>query len=82
MNAIELADELINWYPKVNLCVASAIMLRQQAKEIEILNQSYELLFKHRIEQEKEVIKLKAELEDCTCQGGHSEAYLKAKGRL
>ena len=22
------------------------------------------------------------ELEDCVCQGGHSEAYLKAKGRL
>jgi hypothetical protein len=37
MNAIELADELINWYPKVNLCVASAIMLRQQEKEIEQL---------------------------------------------
>ena len=37
MNAIELADELINWYPKVNLCVASAITLRQQNKEIEQL---------------------------------------------
>ena len=37
MNAIELADELINWYPKVNLCVASAITLRQQDKEIERL---------------------------------------------
>ena len=37
MNANELADELINWYPKVNLCVASAITLRQQNKEIEVL---------------------------------------------
>ena len=37
MNANELADELINWYPKVNLCVASAITLRQQDKEIERL---------------------------------------------
>ena len=37
MNAIELANELINWYPKINLCVASAITLRQQAKEIEQL---------------------------------------------
>ena len=34
MNANELADELINWYPKVNLCVASAITLRQQEAEI------------------------------------------------
>ena len=40
MNAIELADELINWYPNVNLCVYSAIMLRQQAKEIEQLKLS------------------------------------------
>ena len=39
MNAIELADELINWYSNVNLCVYSAIMLRQQAKEIEELKQ-------------------------------------------
>ena len=37
MNANELADELINWYPNVNLCVASAITLRQQDKEIERL---------------------------------------------
>ena len=37
MNANELANELINWYPKINLCVASAITLRQQAKEIEQL---------------------------------------------
>ena len=40
MNANELANELINWYPKVNLCVASAITLRQQAKEIEQLKLS------------------------------------------
>ena len=31
----------------------SATMLRQQAREIEVLKQSYELLFKHRIKQEK-----------------------------
>ena len=44
MNAIELADELINWYPKINLCVASAIMLRQQAKEISSLKKQINLL--------------------------------------
>jgi asparagine synthetase A len=29
-----------------------------------------------------EIEALKEQLEDCTCQGGHSEAYLKAKGKL
>ena len=31
--------------------------------------------------QQTELEALKEQLEDCTCQGGHSEAYLKAKGR-
>ena len=30
-------------------------------------------------QQAQEIQQLK---EDCTCQGGHSEAYLKAKGKL
>jgi len=29
-----------------------------------------------------EIENLKNELEDCICQGGHSEAYLKTKGKL
>jgi hypothetical protein len=29
----------------------------------------------------QEIYLLKEALQDCTCQGGHSEAYLKAKGR-
>ena len=33
-------------------------------KEIEVLNQSYEILFKHRIEQEKENQLLKKEIKD------------------
>jgi len=37
MTANELADELDNWYPTVNLCRYSAIMLRQQQAEIEAL---------------------------------------------
>ena len=37
----------------------SATMLQEQAKEIEVLNQSYEILFKHRIEQEKKIEQLK-----------------------
>ena len=33
------------------------------------------------LRQEKEIEQLKADLEGCTCQGGHSEAYLKVKER-
>jgi hypothetical protein len=33
-------------------------------------------------QQQVEIEVLKEQLEDCTCQGGHSEAYLKAKGKL
>jgi prefoldin subunit 5 len=33
-------------------------------------------------QQQAEIEALKEQLEDCTCQGGHSEAYLKAKGKL
>jgi len=33
-------------------------------------------------QQAQEIEQLKEKLEDCTCQGGHSEAYLKAKGKL
>ena len=34
------------------------------------------------IGEEARAKKLEQQLEDCVCQGGHSEAYLKAKGRL
>jgi hypothetical protein len=30
----------------------------------------------------QEITQLKQDAKDCTCQGGHSEAYLKAKGKL
>jgi hypothetical protein len=33
-------------------------------------------------QQTQEIQQLKEALQDCTCQGGHSEAYLKAKGKL
>ena len=32
-------------------------------------------------EQAKEIEQLKQDAKDCICQGGHSEAYLKAKGK-
>jgi hypothetical protein len=33
-------------------------------------------------QQAQEIEQLKQDAKDCTCQGGHSEAYLKAKGKL
>jgi len=98
MTVNELADELIIWYPKVNLCVMSSNMLRQQAQEIadlKIANQDlkYQLIKKSGEQvlddfskdmlqkQAKEIEELKENLEDCTCQGGHSKAYLKIKER-
>ena len=32
-------------------------------------------------QQAEEIERLKEQLEDCICQGGHSKAYLKVKGR-
>lgn len=32
--------------------------------------------------QDEQIDALKEQLDDCTCQGGHSQAYLKAKKRI
>ena len=57
-------------------------------KQIEILvedvknkNINIEYLKEKLIASIDDIKTLKAELEDCTCQGGHSEAYLKVKGK-
>jgi len=34
------------------------------------------------LQQQAEIEAFKEQLADCTCQGGHSQAWLKAKGRL
>ena len=90
MNAIELADKLQEFDSKLHLIelFKSATMLRQQAKEIEELkedlknrNINIEYLKEKLIASIDDIKTLKAELEDCTCQGGHSEAYLKIKER-
>jgi hypothetical protein len=72
MNALELADLLETTESTNN---QAATMLRQQQAEIDA---AMELIKK--FQEEREV--LKEQLEDCICQGGHSEAYLKAKGKL
>ena len=66
MNAIELADELDKiWDNECRnpIISKSADMLQKQAKEIEILNQSYEILFKHRVAQEKKIEQLKTTIQ-------------------
>ena len=82
MNANELADELENTYPFVGVMEVAATMLRQQQAEIGFYKQDADK-YKLKCEsQQAEIEALKEQSEDCTCQGGHSEAYLKAKGKL
>jgi hypothetical protein len=94
MTAYELADLLFE-RSKFNgkeipsnldeLCCA---MLRKQAEKIDklemesvYLNKKADGLDLINVFQVREIEQLKNELEDCICQGGHSEAYLKAKGK-
>ena len=64
---------LPNWF--IEDLENSAIMLRQQEKEIEQLKLNLRLVM-------LDNSSLRKELENCTCQDGHSETYLKVKGRL
>ena len=83
MTANELADELDEcscvyydsttnqYFNDVELSYNVAIMLRQQEQKIAELEKNLFILQKHYDQL----------CEDCTCQGGQSEAYLKAKGK-
>ena len=85
MNAIELADCLEEILKGTAIGKDCTAMLRQQDKEIKDLRQIVESTIKqafyeddyHKLKAEYDLFK--ADLEDCTCQGGHSEAYLKVK---
>jgi len=86
MTANELANELKDFHndnsnSMYDICFNpiyltlfndSANMLRQQEQKIASLEKDLFMLQKHYDQL----------CEDCTCQGGHSEAYLKAKGKL
>jgi hypothetical protein len=84
MTANELANELDEcnlvyrdsttnlYFDKVELSNKVSTMLRQQEQKIASLEKDLFMLQKHYDQL----------CEDCTCQGGHSEAYLKAKGKL
>ena len=73
MTANQLADELNECS-----CVYYDSTTNQYFNDIELSSKAANMLR----QQAKEIEQLKEALEDCTCQGGHSEAYLKAKGRL
>jgi hypothetical protein len=77
MTANELADEIEDWEYEIGNKLSKTIstMLRQQAQEIADLKTNIS-------EHQQEILQLRSDLEDCTCQGGHSETYLKAKGKL
>jgi hypothetical protein len=74
MTANELADKLDSQEPLGGRDFITKIstMLRQQEQKIASLEKDLFMLQKHYDQL----------CEDCTCQGGHSEAYLKAKGKL
>jgi hypothetical protein len=80
MTANELAEILENDSKNINgrftysskYIIDIANMLRQQEQKIASLEKDLFILQKHYDQL----------CEDCTCQGGHSEAYLKAKGKL
>jgi hypothetical protein len=79
--AIELKDLHLVFNTDYEICYQpnfsslfndSADMLCQQEQKIAELEKDLFMLQKHYDQL----------CEDCTCQGGHSEAYLKAKGKL
>jgi hypothetical protein len=79
MNALELANEIEKGGKDGFYQDEMVAILRQQAKEIE---QFRFVLRNLTLATSKKIGDLEEELENCTCQGGHSEAYLKVKGRL
>jgi hypothetical protein len=54
----------------------------EQTQLIANLHQEIEQLKADLFELHNQYDQLHEQFEDCTCQGGHSEAYLKAKGKL
>lgn len=74
----ELKDKLGIQNHSDNSLLKAVSKIKEQAKEIE---QFRFVLRNLTLATSKKIVALEEQLEDCTCQGGHSEAYLKAKGR-
>lgn len=95
MGIDELANYLDDWYSS-DAPRKAAVMLRQQHNKIENLQENNARLDAELDTANKaymwmdetykgvlaEIEALKDQLDGCTCQGGHSEAWLRAKGRL
>ena len=80
MNAYELADYLDNnveamLHTEQQYIDQAAIKLRE-------LHDMYWNMHNLNNKHWSELQVLKDQLDGCTCQGGHSEAWLRAKGRL
>jgi hypothetical protein len=78
----KLANALKNWSGNRDQLWAAANMLQDQAQEIAVFKGQESNYLEMIDDRDIQIAKLKEALEDCTCQGGHSEAYLKAKGKL
>jgi chromosome segregation ATPase len=65
-----------------NLTLATSKKIGELEEDLKNSNINLEYLREKFTERIKEINQLRDELEDCTCQGGHSEAYLKVKGKL
>ena len=70
----ELEHDIEIFEEKLNVVKAFKLLLYQNNQDIKFLTKKNEELI-------NENAVLRAELEDCICQGGHSEAYLKIKER-
>jgi hypothetical protein len=81
------ADDVINilrggQYPGDYDEVAAANCIENLVKELKDQKNYLKITFEVIIQKIDLCNQLQQKLEDCTCQGGHSEAYLKAKGKL
>jgi chromosome segregation ATPase len=65
-----------------NLSLATSKKIGELEEDLKNSNINLEYLREKFTERIKEINQLRDELENCTCQGGHSEAYLKVKGKL
>ena len=81
-DANQIADRLETHDSKDMIVFKASAMLREQTKEIEVLNQSYKLLFKHRIEQEKEIKDLRQIVEGTIKQAFYEDDYHKATVKI
>jgi hypothetical protein len=77
---IHILDE--GEYPGYYDEVAAVDCIKNLVKELKDQKNYLKITFEIIIQKIDLCNQLQQKLEDCTCQGGHSQAYLKAKGKL